>query len=135
MKSSVCVVVMCLALSLTSGAVFSAGEQAHGHHDFPPAVLVFHDVMAPLWHSAPGEGRARQTCQQYQNLFVRSQEIIEAPAPANVNARHWFAAARALQQSVEGIGNACQRNISPEPALAQMHHEFHELVRQVGHRH
>lgn len=105
------------------------------HHNFPPAVTDFHDVLAPLWHSAPGQGRAKRSCLQYGELLIKVDKIYVDKTPDEVNKVDWKSATDKLKQQILSIKSACESGRSPEAALSNMHNAYYELVRLLGHRH
>lgn len=110
-------------------------KSAHGHHDFPTAVAGFHDVMAPLWHAPAGEQRNKNICAQYPDLVKKAKKIRSADVPKKVNPAAWKKAIKDLRTVLTPIEKHCAEGRSPEYALANVHHGFHELVRLVGHQH
>ncbi len=114
----------------------ATGETQHGHHDFPPAVSAFHDVMAPLWHAPPGEQRQQSICQGAASLQNAADNILRADTPDQVQAAQWGRAAQQLREAVAALSGACsaeKKGIAE--AMAAVHDRFHALVAQVGHRH
>jgi hypothetical protein len=119
----------------TPASIVHAAEQPHRHHNFPPAVTGFHDVMAPLWHSQAGDERNRRICEQQNDLEKHAENILSEQSPQGVDADQWKTIAGNLRNGVQEIGSRCADNMSAEQALADVHNIFHDLVRLVGHRH
>jgi len=123
-----------LGWSFTASAESEAVQ--HGHHDFPPAVSAFHDVMAPLWHAAPGAARDQHICQSAATLQNAADDILRADNPAKVQAADWGRAAQQLREAVASLSRSCERDRQQAAsAMATVHDRFHALVAQVGHRH
>ena len=123
-----------IATALLASVSVTAGEKS-SRHDFPPAVTGFHDVMAPLWHSSPGEGRDERICKDYSRLSSKLDKIRSEVVPKEVDKADWKSAAYQLQQYTLKVKLACDSNQSPDATFADVHSAFHNLVRLVGHRH
>jgi hypothetical protein len=111
------------------------GEGHHHAHDFPPAVDAFHDVLAPAWHSAPGETRRAAGCAAVPTLRERVGPIA-AEVPEGVDAAAWSSAASTLASSIETLAQACES--APDTAetrFSELHDAFHALIEQLGHEH
>lgn len=119
------------------GSAGQYGQGRHGHHDFPPTVHAFHDLMAPIWHGPSGAERIASICRSAGDLQQRAQAVIDAPAPQGVDAAGWRQSADALHASTATIGERCDSGETGEleQAFGAVHHAFHGLVRHVGHRH
>ncbi len=125
-----------LLITLIAPASVTANkEKGSAHHNFPPAVDGFHDVMAPLWHSASGEKRAEQTCKQVCSLTTELVKIYAEGTPKEVNNDEWNLAVNQLQQHMLTIKSACDNKESSEKALTGLHDAFYGLVQLVGHKH
>ncbi len=135
-------------LKLAVGCVFSlvlgvAGAQqgpGHAHHNFPRPVMDFHQIMAPLWHSPPGDARRGATCAAAKDLLALAETAASAPVPEAVAAAdrgNWADAVSALKAETGRLEPACSGGgaVPVDEALAGIHHAFHEVVALVGHRH
>jgi hypothetical protein len=108
------------------------GEGGHEHH-FPPAVEAFHDVLAPAWHSDPGEARRAAGCDAVASMRERAAPIA-AETPEGVDADAWSSAAEALAGEVDSLGETCESEPdAAEARLEAVHDAFHALVELVGH--
>lgn len=130
-----------LVMSLGCGMALAAGDK-HGHkqhHDFPMEVMQFHQVMATLWHAAPGSDRVTNICAQASTLKQRAEGVWSAATPERARSQQtaWRDAAQELRHSVDSMQSACDRpdRLEVEPALAGVHNAFHSLVRFLGHHH
>ncbi|MDH3638392.1 MAG: hypothetical protein OES09_07985 [Gammaproteobacteria bacterium] len=133
--------VMSIALSLlhpSASAQQHQPEQGHGHHAFPAAVARFHDVLAPLWHTAEGSERQARTCGNTTRLSDQANALQSAPIPDMVgDSTGWAEAAKRLADRVDGLDAACSApgRDGFRQAFVEVHNAFHDLVRLVGHHH
>lgn len=132
----ICLAAACLLPGTTTAERTGPGQH-HGHHDFPPGVSQFHDVMAPLWHAEAGPGRVASTCAQAATLREKAQGIADAAPPAAAeDVAAWQTATRRLIEAASELESGCiDKSADVESVLAGLHHAFHDLVRLVGHRH
>ena len=105
-----------------------------GHRDGPPTLVAFHEVLAPVWHSDPGEGRRAASCAAVTEMRDAASAITGAAAPEQLvgTPEEWAAAAGALASSVDDLGTTCEQ--TPDEAEAQLtnvHHAFHALGEQL----
>ena len=101
---------VCLTVLLSGGFAAVAEEKhgrGHGHHDFPPTVAEFHDIMAPLWHAPPGAERITSACAETKRLGDHARAIGEGAVPGGVDQAQWAEAAKALLESVSAMDQAC----------------------------
>jgi len=95
-------------------------------------MVAFHDVLRPLWHSDPGAERDRRTCTQSQLLRQRAEELANAPAPAEVQARanSWMTSTAQLVATVQQLETTCRASaaVGVASALEAVHRAFHNLL-------
>ena len=98
----------------TAGSEHARGhEHAHEHAGVAPALHDFHEVIAPVWHTAEGSARVEKTCSNVKAL----REKASAAGDAEL-----VAAAAALEP-------ACAKDGRPEveAKLVTLHNRFHAL--------
>jgi hypothetical protein len=98
-------------------------EHAEAHEALPPALHAFHEALAPVWHSAPGDERVSKTC-------AADAELTEKAAPTSD--ADLVAATAAVAKACADYRAATLKDahaLEPvETALAKVHHRFHELA-------
>jgi hypothetical protein len=110
------------------------GKKA-GHHDyFPAAVNDFHDVLAPLWHTASGPERVQNTCAAAGKMHEMAQGIAsdEVPAEAAENADAWRRATADMTAKAATLHAEC--SAKPEAFTANftaLHEAFHEVIKLI----
>jgi len=116
------------------------GARHHGDHhgDAPAAIVAFHDVLAPAWHSEPGETRQAAACAAVEELATRATALETAPEENTGSSEDWSQAAGALGSSVGDLREAC--SAAPpddvEGQLSIVHDAFHALTELLpGHGH
>ena len=120
------------------------GHRGEGHHGdehgcrredgdaFPPAIGAFHAVIAPVWHSAPGAGRATLACEAAASLRERAGEVKTAEAPARADAAAWSAAGVRLVASTDALAATCAAHgADVEAKLTSVHEAFHAFMEQL----
>lgn len=110
--------------------------EGHGdrHRQGPPTLVAFHEVLAPVWHSDPGEGRGAAGCAAVTEMRDAASAITAAAAPEHLvgTPEEWAAAAGALASAVQELGTICEQ--TPDEAEAQLtrvHDAFHALGEQL----
>lgn len=104
------------------------GQDRH-HQGIAGAVGAFHDLMEPLWHSAPGKALVASACGQSADILGRAKAVAAEPG-----GDPYRAAAGKLQGSAEALRGACDRNDGPavETELGRLHAYFHGLAATLG---
>jgi hypothetical protein len=107
-----------------------AGNPSEHEHEFPAEVGAFHDKLAPLWHDENKQARVDATCTATGELDALAANIVQAPAPAGVDAAKWSAQATALQESITKLSAACgdPERATFETDFAAVHSTFHHLI-------
>ena len=119
-----CAVMMLLAMSASvHGAQAEPGGTSHAgmhHPKASEAAIALHDLMEPLWHSAPGPSRNARACGMTQEIKVRARAAASRPAPENA----------AMIRAADAVDEACKaRNdaaISAE--IDRMHELFYKIA-------
>ncbi|MDH3689660.1 MAG: hypothetical protein OEU36_09315 [Gammaproteobacteria bacterium] len=125
-----------LLMGLLIGMLTTAADaQDDDHHDFPPSVMHFHEIMAPLVHAPPSPERAKTVCQNTERLNEYAARLTRAPVPDGVSGVNWSLAAERLSESTTMLRDACADNNFKDSWLADVNSRFHQLVRLVGHDH
>lgn len=99
----------------TSGGEGEAHAEGHEHPALPPDLAAFHEVLAPVWHQDPGDGRAHAACDASQD-FMQFSANVEAGDDLRAASRHLAA--------VCGSADAA----AIEEALAGVHQAFHDVM-------
>lgn len=110
------------------------GHGEHGeHHQLQGALKDFHVVLAPIWHSEPGKGRADAACTHAGDMKQRAAALATPPA-GTADEAGWKTDADTLATSVDALGAACGADGRPdvEGALGKVHDGFHELMERSG---
>lgn len=107
----------------------------HAHHDFPPAVDAFHEVLQPLWHAEAGDARVADTCAATADLLDKADAIVFADAPEGTSdADAWKTNATALTSALQALDETCKDDpASFDASFKGVHDAFHELVALIGH--
>lgn len=108
---------------------YQGGEGKHRHsHDFPPVMHRFHNVMAPLVHSQPGEARMQAICDSADQLGETAKAVVATPAPTG-REQAWTSAAGQLNETSQAIGADCDDGgFEAEVLLGRLHQAFHGLI-------
>lgn len=94
----------------------AAAQGHHHHHNFAADVDAFHAVLAPLWHSRPGEARSRNACAKAGQLAALARDIRSTDAAA-------------LQASIAALKGSCKGKLAGvDGALHDVHEAFHRLI-------
>lgn len=135
MKSSRTLLIVALSVAFQVHAEGDGEGGQHTHDNFPPAVLEFHDVMAPIWHGGGGEERLARICESATRMTDLAGAIIEAPAPRQVDAAAWRQSAEHLRVKTVAVGEQCasDRTEGLVQTFSNVHDAFHSLVAHVGH--
>jgi hypothetical protein len=93
-----------------------------------------HAVLAPVWHSAPGAGRAAKACEQAQALRERAAAVSAAPPPEGASPER-AAATKDLVTAADALVAACAAEGKPEveAKLSTFHDAFHKVAELSGH--
>lgn len=120
---------------LISVLTAAANAQDNDHHDFPPSVMHFHELMAPLVHAPASPERAKKVCQNTEQLNARAARLTLAPAPDTVSSVDWSLAASRLSESTKSLRDACADSSFKDRLLGDVNRRFHQLVQLIGHGH
>jgi hypothetical protein len=116
----------------TTTATEPAGNPSEAEHEhaFPAEVGAFHDKLAPLWHDENKDARVDATCTATGELDALAANIINAPAPAGVDAAAWSGKATELQESITKLSAACgdPARATFETDFESVHNAFHHLI-------
>ncbi|MFO0740072.1 MAG: hypothetical protein U0270_29505 [Labilithrix sp.] len=109
-------------------AAKGSGEAAHhggGHHEggghedhgkMKPELHAFHETLAPIWHTNPGNDRVAKACGGQGDLTAKAAAVGDAE----------------LTASVEAVKTACgtpdKKDV--ESKLSTVHDRFHKLAEQ-----
>ncbi len=103
-----------------------------GHPTLTPAMTAFHDVLAPVWHAEPGDGRNALAC---EGEFTALADGIEAAGtPPGVDAEVWASQLSVLRMAINDLDGPCtggtaEQGAMPVPdALERVHSAFHGLM-------
>ena len=119
------------------GGEHHAGGEHHGgeHSAGTPELTALHGVIAPIWHSEPGDARGQMTCDQRAELEARTTAVVGSSAPEGADASAWQAATARLQSSWQAITMACDgpdAAATAEARLSSYHDAFHALMERAG---
>ena len=105
-----------------------------GEPDMAPALVKFHDTMAPRWHAEHGPKRTAETCAAIGQLRADADAVAAAPAPSGADPVAWQAGGKQLVEAVAALGAACKPPASDafEQAFAAVHQRFHGLLESSG---
>jgi hypothetical protein len=130
--------------SATSGTTAATHPENHGgeghgehhHHELPPTLTAFHDVLRPLWHSDAGAERDARSCAQAATLRARAQAVIDGPVPESAQSQQqgWATAAAQLAATSDALVTACGATPRGNVAggLEAVHTAFHGLMDRLG---
>ncbi len=91
------------------------GGHEKGHHKkLGPELHAFHEALGPVWHTAPGEERAKKACASAAQLKEKGAATKDAD----------------LATSIDGLQKACgdAKLVGVEEALGKVHQRFHVLA-------
>jgi hypothetical protein len=100
----------------------SSEHGEHGEHgEMAPALQEFHGVLAPVWHSPEGAGRAEKTCANVKALEDKARATADAE----------------LVSATTALEPACAREGRPdvEAKLTAIHARFHALAEKREAKH
>lgn len=134
MKISLAII---LALVACGGAPKGGGDMHPEHHDkLTPELSKFNDAIAPTWHAAKGEQRAKDACAAADQLDANASEVAKAAAPAGADGTKWSAGTSELTDSVAALKASCAGAVATsEPALDRVHAALHNLIGLSGGHH
>ena len=93
-----------------------ADDHHHMHDQFPKDVDAFHSVLAPIWHSAPGQERTQNACSKASEMEGLAKGIRTSDATP-------------LVASVATLKLKCQGDQADvDAALFDVHEAFHRLI-------
>ena len=118
----------------SGGEHHAMGEgEHHGEHAAMPAELdALHEVLAPVWHTAPGETRTAAACNEAATFRERSNAVRAAAAPAGVDAAAWNQGTATLVAHAEALVASCAGANGDRDAKFSLYHDaFHALVDQL----
>ncbi len=117
-------VILFLMLSATAASAQSdGGGKSHAgmhHPKASEAAIALHDLMEPLWHSAPGASRNAKACGITQEIKARVKAAASRPAPENA------AMVRAAQALEEACAAKNEAGIGGE--IDRMHQLFYKIA-------
>lgn len=105
-----------VAAHLIGSAFAEEGHEHQMHHHFPNDVDAFHSVLAPIWHSRPGQERARNACAKAGEMEKLAKDIRSGDAAP-------------LLASVANLKKKCPgKQADIDAALSEVHEAFHRLA-------
>jgi len=98
--------------------------------NMPPAMVKFHDVLAPRWHAAKGEPRMTDTCAAIPDFTAGVTAIATAAPPQGADSTAWNDGAGKLAAAVSALDEACKSKDAAgfETAFQTVHESFHGLM-------
>jgi len=116
-------VLLCLGLAACGSSTSESDEATSGgeatpaqeHPSLPPDLHAFHDVLAPVWHSDAGEGRAQAACENAQSFVQLSANVEDGQALRDAS-RHLAAICGSAESA------------AIEEALGSVHQAFHDVM-------
>ncbi len=110
------------------------GSNMEHHEHLPPTLAGFHDLIAPLWHAAPGEKRTNDTCNAISGMQVDAEAVAHTPAPDTADAAKWAAAAKELVDATAAMKAPCDSKdpAAFDAAFKRVHEGFHALLAAAG---
>jgi len=98
-----------------------AGGHDADHDELPPTLRAFHGVLAPVWHTNPGSGRAEKACANTKTLQDKATAIGDTE----------------LLAAVTALEPACAKEGRPEveAKLTAVHERFHQVAKIEKHEH
>jgi len=110
-----------------------SGMQEH-HEHMPSQLASFHDLIAPLWHAAPGEKRTTDTCNAVSGMQVDADAVAQSEAPATADAAKWAAAGKELVAATAAMKAPCDAKDAAgfDAAFKRVHEDFHALLAAAG---
>jgi len=101
------------------------------HHDgLTPELAKVNDVMTAVWHAPAGEQRMTDGCAAVSQLNLNIDELVAAPAPANVDAAAWTAGTTELQSAGQMVLGQCDVKDATafDRELTRTHEALHALI-------
>lgn len=116
--------ILFLLFSATAASAQSdAGGKSHAgmhHPKASEAAVALHDLMEPLWHSAPGASRNARACGMTMAIKDRVRAAASRPAPEN----------QAMVRAAQALEDACaaknEAGIGEE--IDRMHQLFYKIA-------
>lgn len=94
----------------------------------PAEFKEFDALLAPLVAMPEGEARSKKTCEQLEQLRVKSLPVRRYAAPG-VDAAAWEKASNEMRGAFEGLGGICGDDSPDESAeLKTIHQAYQQLV-------
>lgn len=109
-----------VATPAPAGEHGESGEHRDEHGGMSPALMEFHGVLAPVWHSPEGAARAQKTCANVKAFQEKARATSDAQLVADTTA----------------LESACAKEGRPdvEAKLGAIHARFHALA-EGGEKH
>lgn len=115
------------------------GHEGKGHADLTGPLKDFHDVLAPVWHSKPGEERNAKACAEAGALKDKASAAEAAPTPeaAAQDEAGWKELTKATVAAANDLVEECKKDDKSgvEAKLTVFHEDFHKLVDRAGSKH
>lgn len=109
-------IVAIAAAQMIGSSIAAEPQENHmHHHHFPQDVAAFHNVLAPVWHTAPGKERTRNACIKADQMESLAKNI------RSTDASLLLAGIAALKKNCDGKGDV-------DGALFDVHEAFHRLI-------
>lgn len=106
------------------------GEERHGA--MVPSVHALHEIIAPVWHMAPGPDQLAKTCEQHAAMADRTQKVAAdaTPEAAKADEAGWKAATDKAVKDVQALGAACATpdKAGVMDAFKVVHDDLHALM-------
>jgi hypothetical protein len=87
------------------------------------AISDFHEVLAPLWHAAPGPARTEDTCKAAPQLATLADTVAQVAQPT------WQEQAAGLQTTTKALAGECSGD---RAAFDAKFHDVHEAFHRVA---
>jgi hypothetical protein len=107
-------------------------HEGEHHGEMAPSVHALHEIIAPVWHMAPGPEQLAKTCEQHAAMADRTQKVAAdaTPEAAKADEAAWKAATDKAVKDVSALGAACATpdKAGVVDAFKVLHDDLHALM-------
>ena len=117
MKTTLCALLLAAACGGGAKTVTPAPQAQTQPVSSKASIDAFHEILAPLWHSAESPERTAKTCAAVPAMETKAQDVGDAP----------------LVEAVHALGAECAGDQKAfQPKLAEVHTAFHSAMERAG---